>query len=302
MFHSGFIALIGRPNVGKSTLLNRLVGQKIAITSHVVQTTRHRIQGILTRPGVGQLIFVDTPGFTKALDDLGHFTTQEGQAALSEADVMVVVVDGSHVPGKGDTWMVQQAQASTKPVVLVVNKLDRVAKENHSHRIAMYHNLFGDTPPVGVMGVSARTGKSVEKLIDLLLPLLPEGPEYFPADQLTDQRYREMVGEIIREKVLRSTQDEIPHSVAIAIESYDESNPELLRIKATLYVDQPSQKPILIGQAGQGIKSIGTQARQSIEALVGTKVFLELHVKVKRHWRKDAKFLNQLGLAAPTQA
>ena len=300
-FRSGFIALIGRPNVGKSTLLNRLVGQKIAITSSVVQTTRHRIQGILTVPNKGQLIFVDTPGFTKALDNLGKFTTQEGQAALSEADVMVVIVDGSTAPGKGDAWLIEQASNSKKPFVLLMNKTDRIPKTKYDERLSEYQELVTDETALShFMPISAQTGKHVHKLTDIFLPLLPNGPAYFPEEQVTDQRYREMVAEIIREKILRNTQEEIPHSVAIAIESYDESNPALLKIKATLYVDQPSQKPILIGKGGEGIKTIGTEARKSIETLVETKVFLDLNVKIKRHWRKDPAFLNQLGLTAPS--
>jgi len=298
-FRSGFIGIIGRPNVGKSTLINRLVGQKIAITSSVAQTTRHRIKGVVTTEK-GQLVFLDTPGFSKSLDKLGHYLTDEGQAALSDADIFVMVVDLSEPAGKGDLWVANQLKATGRYVLLALNKTDLLGNQTakrQQHRES-YLALFGDYPPFNSVLVSAKTGKNEDKIIQQLLRHLPEGPKYYDDDAVTDQRFREMSAEIIREKVLRNTVEEIPHSVAIGIERFEET-PKITRIYSTLYVDQPSQKPILIGKNGQLIKTIGMQARKDIETLLDQHVYLELNVKVRENWRKDPQFLESLGLAPP---
>lgn len=300
MFRSGFVALLGRPNVGKSTLLNRLVGQKIAITSPVAQTTRHRIKGVVTSEK-GQIVFLDTPGFSKPLDRLGNYLTDEGKAALSEADVFVLVVDASQPPGKGDAWVAEQIQASGKFMLLVLNKIDTLKNKPdklQEHR-KLYSNLLQNYPNSKVLSVSAKTGKSVQELVEMVIRKLPEGPAYYPEDAVTDQRLREITAEIIREKVLLNTREEIPHSVAVGIESFDESDPEIIRIEATLYVDQKSQKGILIGQGGSMIKTIGIEAREEIETMLENKVHLALYVKIKENWRKDIIFLKSLGLAPP---
>ena len=302
MFRSGFVAILGRPNVGKSTLLNQLVGQKIAITSPVAQTTRHRIKGVVNTPK-GQIVFLDTPGFSKPLDQLGSYLTQEGTAALQEADVFLVVVDGTQPPGKGDQWVLEQAKATGKFILLAMNKVDRLsqnAKKRLDHRHA-YAQLLNGYPEHQLLLVSAKTCKQIKELVDTLVRKLPEGPEYYPEDAVTDQRMREIAAEIIREKVLLNTQEEIPHSVAVGIEKFDESNPALVRIEAILYVDQKSQKGILIGEKGQMIKKIGMQARPEIEEMIGTQVYLDLTVKIKQNWRKDARFLQSLGLAPPSK-
>jgi GTP-binding protein Era len=300
MFRSGFVALLGRPNVGKSTLLNRLIGQKIAIASPVAQTTRHRIKGVLTLEK-GQIVFLDTPGFSKPLDKLGGYLTEEGKAALAEADAFVLVVDASQPPGKGDLWVAEQIRQTGKYLLLALNKVDIIRKKPaklKEHR-ELYAKLLEGYPNSRMMSISAKTGKSVNELADTLIRKLPPGPAYYPEDAVTDQRLREITAEIIREKVLLNTREEIPHSVAVGIESFDETDPALTRIDATLYVDQKSQKGILIGQNGQMIRKIGMEAREEIEKLLENKVHLALYVKVKENWRKDAGFLKSLGLAPP---
>lgn len=301
MYRSGFVAILGRPNVGKSTLLNQLVGQKVAITSPVAQTTRHRIKGVVTTPQ-GQVVFLDTPGFSKPLDKLGSFLNDEGHAALSEADMFVLVVDVSQPPGKGDQWVAEQIRATNKFMLLVLNKMD--ALKNKPERLAEHRKLYNDLienyPQAKVLSVSAKTGKNMQALVESLIRRLPEGPQYYPEDAVTDQRMREITAEIIREKVLLNTREEIPHSVAIAIESFDESDAALTRINATLYVDQESQKGILIGERGNMLKTIGTQARHEIEAMLEKQVHLALLVKLKKNWRKDPVFLKSLGLAPPS--
>jgi GTP-binding protein Era len=301
-FRSGFVGIIGRPNVGKSTLLNRLVGQKIAITSPVVQTTRHRIKGVITRPQ-GQIVFLDTPGFTKPMDKMGEYSTNEGLAVLSEADAFMFVVDGSAPAGKGDQWLAEQLRKTGKFVLLLMNKSDQNHGKTDEVITAIgksYEHLFEGYDTLKVLRISAQTGKNVERVVDLVLRQLPEGPPYYDDEQVTDQRLRELSAEIIREKILLNTREELPHSVAIALESFDESDPKCTRIAATLYVDQKSQKPMLIGKGGEMIKRIGMQARQEIEELVENAVFLDLNVKVRQNWRKDPQFLKSLGLAPPT--
>jgi GTP-binding protein Era len=301
MFRSGFVALLGRPNVGKSTLLNRLVGQKIAITSPVAQTTRHRIKGVLTKSGKGQIVFLDTPGFSKPLDRLGNYLTEESKAALAEADVFVLVVDATQPPGKGDAWVAEQIQETGKFLLLVLNKTD--ALKNKPAKLQEHRTLYADIlkgyPNSRMLSISAKTGKNMDELTDTVIRKLPEGPAYYPEDTVTDQRLREITAEIIREKVLLNTREEIPHSVAVGIESFDESDPELTRIEATLYVDQKSQKGILIGQGGSMIKTIGMEARREIEEMLENKVHLALYVKIRENWRKDNAFLKSLGLAPP---
>lgn len=297
-FRSGFVALIGRPNMGKSTLLNRLVGEKIAITSNVAQTTRHRIRGVITLPEKGQLVLMDTPGFSKPLDQLGTYLTDEGQAALKECDAVMVVVNIGDEPGKGDAWVIEQAKLSQKYILLVLNKADLIKGKDQlkANRVKAYEDMMGDYAHFHTVLVSAQTGRNVDKIPAMLLRHMPKGPQYYESDSLTDQRYREMAAETIREKVMRLTRDELPHSVAVHINKYNEA-PKLITIDATLYVDQDSQKGMVIGQKGQMIKAIGTDARKDLEQLTQTQVHLELHVKVRKNWRKDTEFLKSLGMA-----
>lgn len=299
MFKSGFVGVVGRPNVGKSTLLNRLVGQKVAITSNVAQTTRHRIRGVVTVPNTGQIVLLDTPGFSKPLDHLGTYLTAEGQAALNESDAFLVVVNIAETPGKGDAWVLEQVKATGKFILLVMNKLDTVKNkrallEKHKQQ---YLALLEGYDQYQHVVVSARTGKQCDGVTKALLRHLPEGPAYYDADALTDQRLREMTAELIREQVMRQTSEELPHSVAVVIDSFDESKPEKVVIHASLVVNQPSQKGMVIGKGGHQIKAIGQAARKGIEDLVGRSVFLDLTVTVKQNWRKDDNFLQSLGLA-----
>ncbi|MBY0404325.1 MAG: GTPase Era [Cyanobacteria bacterium] len=306
-FRSGFVAILGRPNVGKSTLLNCLVGQKIAIESPVAQTTRHRIKGVVTNEK-GQIIFLDTPGFSKPLDSLGNYLTQESLAALSEADLFLMVVDGSAQPGRGDQWIADQVKATGKFVLLVLNKSDCLKpKSPEQQRLSQaYERLFLEYPHLKIISLSAKTGKNVSDCVDLIIRKLPRGVAYYPKDAVTDQRLREISAEMIREKVLLLTEEEIPHSVAICIDVFEEAQTAgknqtpLTKIQATLFVDQKSQKGMLIGKGGQMIKNIGIAARQDLEELLETQVFLDLNVKVKENWRKDAQFLKSLGLAPPS--
>ncbi len=300
MFRSGFVALLGRPNVGKSTLLNRLVGQKIAITSPVAQTTRHRIKGVVTSDK-GQIIFLDTPGFSKPLDKLGNYLSDESLAALNEADVFVLVVDASQPPGRGDLWVAQQIRETGKFAILVLNKIDALKNRPEvliEHRM-LYARLFEGYADSRVISLSAKTGKNIDELSEAVIRKLPEGPAYFPEDAVTDQRMREISAEIIREKLMLNTREELPHSVAVSIESFDESNDERIHIDAVLYVDQKSQKGIVIGHQGSMIKTIGMQAREEIEEMLEQKVHLALNVKVRENWRKDPVFLKSLGMALP---
>lgn len=312
-FRSGFVAILGRPNVGKSSMLNYMIGQKVAIESPVAQTTRHRIKGVVTT-AKGQIIFLDTPGFSKPLDRLGQYLTQESLAALSEADLFMMVVDATMPPGKGDQWVADQIKGTGKFVLLVINKSDLLrAKDKIAPAGKDYAMLFDGYDHVKTLAVSAKTGKNIPEVIETLVRKLPKGPLYFPEDALTDQRMREIAAEIIREKVLLHTQDEIPHSVAIGIEVFEErpmapaedapegteSDKMLTAITATLYVDQKSQKGMLIGKGGSMIKLIGTEARHELEAMVDGPVFLDLNVKVRENWRKDNQFLKSLGLAPP---
>lgn len=297
-YRAGFVAIVGRPNVGKSTLMNALLGQKVAITSNRVQTTRTRIRGVLTMPGKGQIVFLDTPGFSKPLDKLGEFLTQEARFALEEAEVFLFVVDGSGMAGKGDQWLAEQLRATGRFVLLIVNKVDQVAEVERRKVIRQsYQALFEGYELWDDLTVSAKTGKRLSELPKKLLRRLPHGPAIYDEEQVTDQRMRDIAEEMIREKAMRFTADELPHSIAIRIEKYDESDPECTRITAVLYVEHTSQKGMLIGKGGQMIKKIGEAARKEIEEMADSKIFLDLTVKVKENWRKDPQFLREMGLS-----
>lgn len=297
-YRAGFIAIVGRPNVGKSTLMNRLLGQKVAITSSRVQTTRQRIRGILTLPKRGQLVFLDTPGFSKPLDELGEYLTTEAKQALEDADALVMVADATLPAGPGERWLAEQVQATGKFVLLVLNKIDRVPNETtRNAHVQSYLDLFEDKTRIGHLSVSALTGKRVNRLPALLLPHVPPGPPIYDEDDITDQRMRDIAQEMIREKAMRFTEEELPHSIAVMIDRFDESDAACTRIAATLYVDQTSQKGMVIGKGGQMIKKIGQAARKEIEEMVQNHVHLELNVKVKANWRKDPQFLKLLGLS-----
>ena len=291
---SGYVAIVGRPNAGKSTLLNRIVGEKIAIVSDKPQTTRTRILGAKNYPE-GQIVFVDTPGIHRPLHRMNVRMVETAVAALKEVDAAVLVHDASSAPGHGDEYVSGLLKAVDVPVVLALNKIDRIKKTSLLPLIEQMQSWakFSDIVPV-----SAATGDGVQSLERLLLAAMPEGDALFPEDFLTDQPERALVAETVREKVLRHTRDELPFSTAVAIDQFDE--PErpggLMRVFCTIFVESESQKPIVIGRGGSMIKKIGTEAREDIERFFNCKVFLDLRVKVKPDWRDDERVLDSLGL------
>ena len=289
----GFVTIIGRPNVGKSTLLNQILGQKIVIATDKAQTTRKRIKGILTEDK-GQIIFVDTPGIHRPLNKLGEFLMDEAKFAVPDADLILFLVDGSEPAGKGDKWIVENLLKSTKtPVILVMNKVDKIKNQQKiEENLLSYKMLFEENIPV--IRISAKTGRNKDTLISNIYKKLPTGEKLYPDDIITEETMRDVAEEIIREKILINTQDEIPHSVAITIDKYEETD-EIDRIFATIYCEQKSQKGILIGKGGSLLKKIGTEARLELEDIVEKKVFLSLEVKVEKDWRKKDKLLKNFG-------
>ncbi len=289
----GFVTIIGRPNVGKSTLLNQILGQKIVITTDKAQTTRKRIKGILTDEN-GQIIFVDTPGIHRPLNKLGEFLMDEAKFAVPDADLILFLVDASEPAGKGDKWIVENILKESKiPVILVLNKVDKVKNQQKvEENLVSYKLLFDENLPV--LRISAKTGRNKDTLLSNIYKKLPEGDKLYPDDVVTEESMRSVAEEIIREKILLNTQDEIPHSVAITIDKYQEAE-DIDRIYATIYCEQKSQKGILIGKGGSLLKKIGTEARIELENIVDKKVFLALEVKVEKDWRKKENLLKNFG-------
>ena len=289
----GFVTIIGRPNVGKSTLLNQILGQKIVITTDKAQTTRKRIKGILTEPE-GQVIFVDTPGVHRPLNKLGEFLMDEAKLAVPDADLILFLVDGSEPAGKGDKWIVENLLKNCNiPVILVMNKVDKVKNPAKvEENLVTYKLLFEENLPV--IRVSAKTGRNKDTLLSNIFKKLPDGEKLYPDDVVTEESMRSVTEEIIREKILLNTQDEIPHSVAISIDRYEEKE-DIDKIYATIYCEAKSQKGILIGKGGALLKKIGTEARLELEEIAEKKVFLALEVKVEKDWRKKDKILKNFG-------
>ena len=284
-FKSGFVTLIGRPNVGKSTLMNYLIGQKIAITSNKPQTTRNRIQTVLTTDE-GQIVFVDTPGIHKAKNKLGEYMVNVAEKTLNEVDVVLWLVEPTTFIGAGEQHIAKQLQRVKTPVILVINKVDSVKREEILPAIAAYKDIydFADIVPV-----SARSGDNTDELLRVIMKYLPYGPQFYDEDTVTDQPERQIVAELIREKALHSLQDEIPHGIAVAIDRMKMQN-KVMHIDATIICERDSHKGIIIGKGGAMLKKIGTNARYEIERLLGCKVNLKLWVKVKKDWR-DSDFL-----------
>lgn len=289
----GFVTIIGRPNVGKSTLLNQILGQKIVITTDKAQTTRKRIKGILTEPQ-GQVIFVDTPGIHRPLNKLGEFLMDEAKFAVPDADLILFLVDGSEPAGRGDKWIVENLLKDTKiPVILVMNKVDKIKNQQKiEENMISYKTMFHDNIPI--VRISAKTGRNKDTLLTNIFKKLPEGEKLYPDDVVTEESMRSVTEEIVREKILLNTQDEIPHSVAITIDKYEEKE-DIDRIYATIFCEQKSQKGILIGKGGALLKKIGTEARIELEKIAEKKVFLALEVKVEKDWRKKDKLLKSFG-------
>lgn len=289
-FKSGFIGIIGRPNVGKSTLMNQLVGQKIAITSPIAQTTRNRLQGILTTPQA-QLIFVDTPGIHKPHHQLGEVLVKNARIAIDAVDVILFVVDASVEAGGGDRFIVELLSRSETPVILGLNKIDQQPADAQRFD-ASYTQIAASQWQV--VKFSALDGHGLPELQQILIGSLEVGPYYYPPDLVTDQPERFIMGELIREQILLLTREEVPHSVAIAIDKVDEE-PTITRVFATIHVERDSQKGILIGKGGSMLKAIGSAAREQIQKLIAGKVYLELFVKVQPKWRQSRIRLAELG-------
>lgn len=293
-YKSGFVAIVGRPNVGKSTFLNKALGQKIVITSDKPQTTRKRIRGIYTTEE-GQIIFVDTPGIYKPLHKLGEFLMEEAKLAVPDADLILFFVDVTEKAGPGDKWIVENILKNSQvPVLMVANKADAIKSlEKRDQNIETYKELFGGEA-VPILKISAMTGRNLDDLIKNIYRKLPDGPKYYDEDELTDQNQRTIAEEVIREKILLHTQEEIPHSVAVKVMAFKEEE-KITRISAEVYVERDSQKGIIIGKGGMMLKQVGTEARVELEDMLEKKVFLELFVKVKKDWRKKEANLKNFG-------
>lgn len=292
-FKSGFVALIGRPNVGKSTLLNYLVGQKVAIMSPQPQTTRNKISGIYT-DDQEQIVFIDTPGIHKPKNKLDDFMDKSSYSALDEVDVVLFMVEPEPA-GKGDQYIAELLKKIKKPVFLVINKIDKVHPDELLSIIDSYKNLGDFTE---IVPISASQGNNVSELIKTIAKYLPEGPQFYDADQLTDRPEYFIVAELIREQVLKLTHEEVPHATAVVVDRMRDHEGGKLQVEATIYVERPGQKGIIIGKKGQMLKQIGIAARQEIEALLGEKVNLRLWVKVQKNWRSDPAFLKSIGYNA----
>jgi GTP-binding protein Era len=290
-FHSGFVAIIGRPNVGKSTLLNRIVGQKIAITSHKPQTTRNRILGIQNHENA-QILFVDTPGIHKAHSPLNKYMVDQARSACLDVDVILWLVEADR-PVDKDPMIPKLLEKSKRPVILVINKIDTVSKETLLPLIDTYKEIC---PFASIIPVSALKGDGVELLVAEIPEKLPQGPQYYPDDQLTDVPERFIVAEMVREQILKHTKDEVPYGVAVMVERFEE-NPvkNMVGIDAVIHVERDSQKGILVGKGGKMIRKIGQEARKEMERMLGIKVHLELFVRVQKNWTTSGRLMREFG-------
>ncbi|RKD24010.1 GTPase Era [Ammoniphilus oxalaticus] len=291
-YKSGFVSIIGRPNVGKSTLMNEVIGQKISIMSDKPQTTRNKIRAVYTE-GRGQIVFIDTPGVHRPQSKLGEYMNQIVEHSLQEVDLILFLVDASEKLGPGDRFIVEKLSKVDTPVFLIINKIDKVHPEQLLPFIDEYKSLYEFKE---IIPVSAIQGNNVNTLVNEMFALLPEGPQYYPSDQVTDHPERFIMEELIREKVLHLTREEVPHSVAVAIEHLEtREDSNAVYIYAGIYAERESQKGILVGKQASMLKEIGKRARQDIERLLGTRIYLELRVKVKRDWRNQDRSLRDFG-------
>jgi len=289
---SGFVALIGRPNVGKSTLVNSLVGEKVAIISERPQTTRNQIRAVLTR-AEGQVIFIDTPGLHKPRHMLGSTMVQKARATMQEVDLICFIVEANCPPGAGDNYIAEMLRSVAGPVFLVLNKIDLISAEQLSRNIESYRKICVHEE---IFPLSALKGENLESFVEKTLQILPEGPQYYPPDMITDQPERFIAAEIIREKIILLTRQEIPFSVAVVVEEMNlRENGDILDIRADIFVERKSQVGIVVGKGGLLLKEVGTTARRELEALFGRHIFLDLRVKVKREWRNREEELRRLG-------
>lgn len=290
-FKSGFVAIIGRPNVGKSTLMNQVIGQKIAIMSDKPQTTRNKIHGVYTTND-SQVVFLDTPGIHKRQSKLGDYMNQTALGTLGEVEAALFLVDASEGIGGGDRYIAEQLKKIKTPVILVLNKIDKIDPPALLPLIEQYRKLhdFAEIVPI-----SAKLGSNVDTLLDQIQRYLPPGPQYYPEDQITDHPEQFVCAELIREKILHMTREEVPHSIAVTIEDMRVEDNGTVYISAVIFVERDSQKGIIIGKQGALLKEVGRQARQDIQRLLGSKIFLELWVKVKKDWRNQERVLRDLG-------
>lgn len=290
-YKSGFVAVVGRPNVGKSTLINTLIADKIVIVSDKAQTTRNRIICIYTDEEK-QIVFMDTPGIHKPKHKLGEFMVEAATESLKETDAVLFVVAGNEKRGPGDNFILEKLKAVKVPVFLVINKIDMMTKEEILNVIVNYKDAYDFA---GIIPISAKEKENTDAILDDLEKVLPEGPQYFPEDMVTDQPERLLVAEIIREKLFLETKEEIPHSIAVEVEEMKTRPDNTTYIRATIFCERDSQKGIIIGKHGAMLKKIGAQARGDVERLLATKVYLDLWVKVKSDWRNKSGMLSELG-------
>lgn len=290
-FKSGFISIIGRPNVGKSTFMNKVLGQKIAIMSDKPQTTRNKIQGVYTTED-SQMIFIDTPGIHKPKHQLGEHMMKVARNTLKETEVILFIINASEEIGRGDEFIIEMLKNTRTPIVLVLNKIDLVHPDDLLKQIDVYKDKleFSDVVPI-----SALQGNNVETLLDIIKKYLPEGPMYYPEDRVTDHPEHFIVSELIREKALHLTSQEIPHAIGVEVEKMKADKGDKIHVQAVIYVERESQKGMVIGKGGKMLKEIGQLARQDIENLLGSKVYLELWVKVQKDWRNKSNFIRSLG-------
>ena len=294
-FKSGFVSIIGRPNVGKSTLLNTIIGEKITIVSDKPQTTRTKILGVKNLPGV-QIVFMDTPGIHKPKHKLNEYMVKTALSTFDEVDIILFMIEAGEPSGPGDRYILEMLTRVTKPVFLLINKIDSLPKNMVLQQIEEYRHLY---PFKEIFPVSALCGDNINRLLDSIIQELPEGPQYFPEDIATDQPMRFIASEIIREKIFQLTYQEIPYSIAVGIEDFKEAEDRnLVVIRGIIFVERDSQKGIIIGKGGAMLKKVGQLAREEIEAIMGIKVFLELWVKVKEKWQSDDQVLKMLGYKA----
>jgi GTP-binding protein Era len=288
---SGFVALAGKPNVGKSTLMNAWLGSRLAPVSPKPQTTRQVLLGILTRPDA-QVVFVDTPGIHRPHSKLGSYMVESAKRAIPDADVVLFMADGSRPPSRGDREVASLLQGLDMPVILALNKADLIPESERAAALAAYAALGGFDAR---LALSALTGENLAALLDLVLERLPLGPRFYPEDQLTDQYERFIAAELIREQAMRHLEQEVPHALAVAVQEYKERRSGLVYIEANLYTEKESQKGIVVGRKGAMLKRIGRDARVALEEFLGRKVYLELWVKVRKNWRHDDRYLDELG-------
>ena len=290
-FKSGFVAIVGRPNVGKSTFMNYVLGQKIAIMSDKAQTTRNKIQGVYTNKDC-QIVFLDTPGIHKPKHELGNFMVESAYSALKEVDAVLFMVNAAEKRGPGDDFIIEKLKKIKTPVFLVLNKIDLISPDELLDRVESYQETI---PFAGIIPISVLQGNNVQELMTTLTNHLPEGPQYYPSDQITYHPEYFVVSELIREKILHLTKEEIPHSVAVTVDKMQKDEFDKVHVYANIIVERPTQKGIIIGKGGKLLKEIGVRARKDIEQLLGNKVYLELWVKVEKDWRKKKSHLQDFG-------